>query len=134
MKEQFIKNAQAAFLRDTIEFYNSSNLCLDTWGKCVYSPQPNSPGCAIGRHQLNPALCGDWDIGSLTVEKVARIHPGELGPLEVLGSDFLALIQALHDFEENWLKTGLSVRGRDIVRRICEQYGLPVDKHAENPN
>lgn len=127
MKEQFIKNAQAQFLKETVEFFHTGNRAT-TQNGCVYRPTANSPGCAIGRHLVNKDLCEmfDWRGGLGAWLDSQYI---DLGPLAVLGVNFLAAVQQLHDSqqaEENsyWNETGLSERGRDRVEQICYDYGL----------
>lgn len=130
MKTQFIKNAQVAFLRDTVKFYNSNNRAVNEEGGCVYHPTQLSPGCAIGRHMLNKALCHQWTYKSLGgyVQSVQDSHPGTLGPLEVLGIGFLSAVQELHDWSFHWTPAGVSESGLRYVRRVCEAFELPVDQ------
>jgi hypothetical protein len=124
MKEQFLKNAQAAFLRDTIQFYNSDNLGMTDWS-CIYRATERSPGCAIGRHILNKDRCKDMDgWGGLANWDSDRLI--ELGPILALGRAFLERVQNLHDdfAEENWCPEGLTKKGRESAEKICSDFGL----------
>lgn len=138
MKTQFILNAQTQFLRDTVQFYNSGNRCVGEHpGGCQYHPTLSSPGCAIGRHQPNKVLCQQWTnhpykktigVGLGFVASIADTFPGTLGALEVLGLDFLAEVQKLHDIPHWWTKDGPSMDGRSYVWAICNDFGLPVEQ------
>lgn len=134
MKEQFLRNARTAFLRDTAIFYNARNRAMKSPTEmCCYSPTDVSPGCAIGRHVPNKKLCAHFDtFRSNAVGSIVRFCPGQLGPLEVLGIGFLEAVQNLHDslspHVENWDASGLTEHGRDRARQICEQFGLDVEK------
>lgn len=142
MKEQFIKNAQAAFLRETVKFYNSNNRATDgDSGGCVYHPTSSSPGCAIGRHQPNKELCVQWTMRAAEgyVKDIASHYSGTLGALEVLGVDFLAHVQSLHDSSRYWTNYGISLSGVRGVEHICDTFELPIeqvllDNCAENGN
>lgn len=131
MKEQFIKNAQTAFLKDTIEFFNESNRCVVNGG-CRYSPTAQSPGCAIGRHIPNEARRVEWDHCNIDGKQVdgsglSTWKPENyiaLGPLAVLGVGFLSDCQRLHDNEFNWTGSGLSPDGKELVKRFCKYFGL----------
>lgn len=127
MKEQFIKNAQAQFLKETIEFYKNPNRATGKIG-CVYRPINNSPGCAIGRHIPNKLLCEDFDrLGGLACWGPEELI--NLGPLWALGLHFLMEVQRLHDSQgfNYWTDTGLSDLGRSQVIRICQIFGLDAD-------
>lgn len=128
MKEQFLKNAQAQFLRDTIQFYNSVNVAV-VGGGCVYRSTEKSPGCAIGRHIANKKRCAEFDtegsFGEIVNWEDTQLI--ELGaPLCVLGREFLEVIQKLHDdfLSDNWCAQGITPRGRVNVEDICIQFGL----------
>lgn len=127
MKEQFIKNAQAALLRDTIKFYNVSNRCHGGGG-CQYRPTEDSPGCAIGRHVANKELCAQWDIGFDGSPGIGNWDDTEIinlgAPLAVLGREFLAGIQTLHDSITLWDSAGLSLFGREKAELLCKNFGL----------
>lgn len=123
MKTEYVKNAQRAFLADTVAFYHTGNRCV-FGGACRYSATSSSPGCAIGRHVPDKELCRQWD-SSGKVELVSsravflRLPPG----LQVLGSSFLRAIQRFHDTERYWDSDGLSFLGRsglDCLKRAYE--------------
>ena len=138
MKTQFIINAQTQFLRETVEFYNRENRCITPeTGGCQYHPTTTSPGCAIGRHQPNKALCQQWTEhpymkvigpGLGFVGSIADSFPGTLGSLEVLDLNFLAEVQALHDYPHHWDSMGLTISGRSWVNSICQEFGLPANE------
>lgn len=121
MKEQFIRNAQTQFLRDTVEFYNSGNRGTSLTGHvCVYEPVGDSPGCAIGRHIPNKELCRNLHGGVRDLEGKAWAF----GPLLVLDVGFLRDVQLLHDQRGNWNRSGLSEYGESVVTDICHKFGL----------
>lgn len=131
MKEQFIKNAQTQFLRETVQFYHRGNRGARETGSCQYSPQPHSPGCAIGRHISNKELTKQWD--NLPLDNpgpgICAWHETDLvnlGPLSVLGKDFLASCQSLHDREEHWDGSGLSEYGIEKVKGLCDSFELDL--------
>lgn len=127
MKEQFIKNAQTAFLRDTVQFYNSGNRAMrPETTVCVYEPTEFSPGCAIGRHLPNKKLCRSL-CG--TVDTVCRNGWGDVfGSLLVLGVGFLNRVQRLHDNYTYWDGCGLAPYGRAEVSQICVFFGLDIEQ------
>ena len=142
MKTQFIINAQTQFLRETIQFYNSSNRATGPKGiGCVYNETPTSPGCAIGRHVPNKKLCALWSEseGFPNGAFVCSLPKDLLGPLVALGVDFLDYVQQLHDRGFFWDAAGLSPLAEAFVCDTCRRFGLPVaqvlvDKPAENTN
>lgn len=128
MKTQFVKNAQTQFLRDTVKFYNSKNRATKPSSTaCIYSPTPDSPGCAIGRHVSNKLICREWDtVGSLV--SLGEMADSGLGGLLVLGKRFLRDVQSLHDDFACWGESGLSERGEINVRGMCLNYGLNMEE------
>lgn len=124
MKTQFIKNAQEAFLRDTVNHFNSMNRGTGV-NMCIYSPrEPVHCGCAIGRHIPNKKLCSEFDENEAGTVDSEYIFPQLPGQLQALGIAFLCSMQGLHDNEENWGADGLSSRGIHRVGRICANYNL----------
>lgn len=117
-----IKEKQLAFLGETANYYNSKNRAMAKEGEnlCLYTPiKGRSKGCAIGRHIKDKKLCAKLDtMGVVTEKKVFKKLPKKL---KKLGQDFLDAIQLLHDYRENWSKTGLSAKGKSLVKRITKQ-------------
>jgi hypothetical protein len=131
MKEQFIKNAQAQFLRDTCRDYSSKTRCVGAIG-CQYAPTMDSPGCALGRHIPNKQTCILLDLASNSGGSVNADNPmtiDAMGPLRVLsGRGFLTDMQALHDATSYWTATGLSESGRQEAMKICITHGLDASQ------
>jgi len=123
MKNKYIRNAQTAFLRDTVAFFHSGNraMMVNT-SECCYEPTACSPGCAIGRHMPNKEICASLHDGVNSLKR----YGGEwvFGPLLTLGLDFLADVQYLHDQSRFWDGCGMNEEGYSEVIRICQECGL----------
>lgn len=119
---------QTEFLLDTLKYYceDTSRRCVKE-GICNYHPSTlgltNSEGCAIGRY-LPEELALKFDSnGVVGVENIFENLPENL---RLLTLDFLVDIQCLHNINNHWNTDteGLSVKGKDDLVTIIEQYGL----------
>lgn len=109
-----------AFLKETVQFYNSRNRSTTLRGTCLYKATETSPGCAIGRFLPND---GKFDLDRICGVKFAVSIGGQLPAwMMEMGIEFLAAIQSLHDFKEYWTDTGLSEIGKVEVLDIISQF------------
>jgi len=127
---------QEQFLKDTIDYYSanpSERRCVGSTG-CFYSPKnaenPTSDGCAIGRW-LKPKVQKLFDsrdnsaIGGLIEEnpEYKKLLPKWM---QKMSPAFLRSVQNLHDENDHWDNTGLTVDGIYRVNRIIEIYSLDM--------
>lgn len=120
-----LQEKKISLLEDTVEYYSVDSNRLCKFGKlpsCYYSPitaqNPHSNGCAIGR-LVSPKLRIKLDEAKGTVSEIFDLLPKKI---KHFGVDFLAELQFLHDFNENWEKTkGLTAKGKRRVETIKKQ-------------
>ena len=124
------------FLLDMLEYY-----CVDPFnrrcasyddGQCKYYPtHEGTEGCAIGRH-LSPELAKKLDryTSSYTSASIDQVDITLLpNKLRLLGIEFLANVQNLHDTAEFWEEKGLSLRGKKYISvQMIENYNLDIAK------
>ena len=113
------------FLKDTLEYFNITNLGRNEFGGYSYSD-----GCAIGRW-LEPNLALELDeyceyknTSVMEPDIFTRLPQA----LKKLGKDFLVAIQHLHDDEDYWAEDGLSAFGKKFVNtQIIECFEIKTE-------
>lgn len=96
---------------------------------CLYNPpknKPLSPGCVIGQYmdiETASKLEGHGLIQCILNSKLKELLPEWMQEMSI---DFLQRIQNLHDYNRFWNENlGLSEKGIDYVKEICNDYSLP---------
>lgn len=108
----------------------TSGVHKETYHRCVYVPNGDHPGCAIGCHITDPAL-----RARISAWEQSNPHPNNTGVSALLGEfpevipfliqddeEFLCGLQALHDKPMNWTN-GLHL-DPNVVRRFAKQWNL----------
>jgi hypothetical protein len=86
------------FLQDNLNYFwgKPERLSLNYLNECVYTPEGESEGCAIGRH-ISLKLAKKLDnIGGASNFTAFNLLPKWMQKLE---QDFLVAMQDLHDFQ-----------------------------------
>ena len=130
-----ITDRRTAFLKDTIEFYNSNNRATTTEG-CIYRATYSSPGCAIGRclprdskvfeRELVEHFCNVDTLIEKEIELPQWLLDMDDGVRPSQPVQFLGDVQGLHDTEYYWDEDGLSVEGKRETNEIISKYKLDM--------
>jgi len=91
-----------ALLDNTVNHFNTDNLCTNDAGLCVYRNHDNSLGCAIGR-EISDELALSFDRRN-SYPSVRGVFTELPKRLKDMGLEFLCSIQRLHDDEKNWTR------------------------------
>jgi hypothetical protein len=119
-----LQQKMTEFLEETITYYSENPVerrCVSKNGSCWYSPvaakKSNSQGCAIGRKMSEEQQKKILELG---INPPVEFLPRELIPesLHIFPSVYLIKIQSLHDVEQYWDYSGLTVQGKVKVRDI----------------
>lgn len=131
-KEEYLQSTINYYSEDTV-YRRCQNLIT---GKCCYSPEHanklQSEGCAIGRYLTSEDEKGTWDNVNLTLEELVnstdrnKYMPPWMRDMPI---EYLTAIQSLHDRDENWNLTGLSITGKITVNNIINKYELNLPKY-----
>ena len=113
-------------LDETAAHFNKNNRAYDAeMERCCYSHKVNG-GCAIGR-KIPAELAEKFDFfATNNAVHAPRILDNLPPELQELGSDFLSMLQALHDQPDNWDDAGLNSKGRAY-------YNIIKSNHCEEP-
>lgn len=122
------KYSKVWVLQDTINFYTLENRAVDCYEKCQYLTE-DGKRCAIGR-LLKKGREKDLMECSNSVE--AFVQNGQFEDIipkwmNRLDPTFLKAIQVLHDSPDFWTETGLSKKGIDQVRLICQNRKIDFE-------
>lgn len=118
---------QEKLLSETLMYFseNPQRRCF-TQKKCCYSPvtsnqQNSTAGCAIGRWMdpINAQILDNELVGGIR-KVMADSRYKLLLPewMQSMDSEFLALVQDLHDFPGHWDNKGLTKIGHQALDRI----------------
>lgn len=120
-----IKEKRLEVLEDVVKYFNSNTRNATPDNTCKYLPiTSKSEGCAIGRLIKDKELCARLDKGDnyssgVSHEEIFSQLPDEL---KILGVEFLAAIQGLHDDPSNWDINGLTGEGKRDYNYIKMKY------------
>lgn len=123
INKQNLKEKRLEVLNDTISYFKTSTRCINSRGRCTYSPTEESKGCAIGRLITDKNICTELDFKNQPIGADSAFN---ILPIEIkeLGQDFLRNLQLLHDLPYYWLESGLSEEGLNKVNHLKLEYDL----------
>lgn len=120
------------FLEETVAFYRADPVRLrakNILGKCVFSKTETSPGCALGRHIPYEDLKYDLDNDNGLIFNWTALFVA-VPIFAILGKDFLEMVQYLHDTDNFWTTTNISMAGIRYMADIYKKFQLE-DHHYD---
>lgn len=126
MNNTELKHKRLTILDDTVKWFSVHPRAIGTTAatkSCLYYKDENT-GCSVGRLIPDKELCkklDDFAMSSVSSDDVFNLLPEQL---KVLGQEFLAELQSIHDNDEFWVNGGgLSDKGKleyeYIKRSFC---------------
>lgn len=121
-----LKQKQAKFLKDTIDWFSNHPLAISPGGRCKYEL-----GCAIGVRIKRISLRKKLDNADLYNSSTAVCNDQVFNDLpdylKELTQPFLKHLQNMHDLRDKWQIGGLSDKGKIEVERIISRYDIQAE-------
>ena len=118
-------NIQEEVLIKILSHFTIKNRGIDG-ERCVYYNPETGTRCGVGMFLRE----GEWQMERGSVYALGKWSNCFQPAYQGISNEFWIWVQTLHDMEENWNGAGVTLKGLECVRDICDNFNLDFERVA----